>query len=104
MSAIIVTSSTIGLSTDVEPYEFWPYTTIVEDVAMELNASDAVANFQAGLVEVFRDNGIQAYLDNKTVFVVETFEGRLWYIGFKDGRCLLGCNARSDHQSGIKKS
>lgn len=83
------------LSGDVEPYEFWSYTTIVHDVVIRM-LMDKMGNFRDRLITIFQNCGIDAVRDNKTAFGVKDSDGKIWYMGFKDGFFTLGFSTWSD--------
>lgn len=92
------------LGDEAVPLEFWPYTTIVTDTILEL-PREKVSDLQARLITQFNEAGIKAYTDNKTAFGVKDENGRIWYIGFKDFRCVLGTGIRTDSwNKAVRKS
>lgn len=98
------------LNYDVEPVEFWPYTTIVLDRIMVLKRwgddPDPVGGLKQDLLCLFWEHGFEgAYDDNKIAFGITNRKDEdrkrspTVFIGFYDGQCSLGLSVHSlDHQ------
>lgn len=84
------------LGVDVKPVVFWPYTSIVQEVILKM-PENKVAGLRLRLIKIFREDKINAHIDNKTVFGVEDQEGKIWYLGFKDCNFYLGTSVHSEH-------
>lgn len=82
------------LSLNIEPYEFWPYTTIVRDEIVRL-PRDRVGDLHNKLIEAFVEHGIKAHVDNKTVFGIK-YNYRILYLGFYDFQFSIGDSVHSD--------
>lgn len=89
---------------DLEPYEFWGYTTHVQDVAFSGPRGKSSNNMEHKLYDRFRMAGIKCSEQNKAVFGIKDRHGKLWYIGFYDFRISVGLSVRSDdHVRAIRK-
>jgi hypothetical protein len=84
------------LDYDVEPEEFWPYTSMVTDAILSIPRKPSVVLLEKQLLDMFNEAGIKASIDNKTVYAVRDRDGRLWYLGFYDFGFYLGTGVKSD--------
>jgi hypothetical protein len=83
------------LDYEVEPVEFWPYTTHVRDVVFSAPRKE-VASLNEELLRIFKAAGIKAYADNKCAFGMRDHKLRMWYLGFKDFTFNLGLSVEPD--------
>lgn len=96
-------------STYLQPYEFWPYTTVVMNRILEYEPAwlrgegsessgrQAVDRLREELVARFKQAGINCVVDNKTAFGLrDIVTDRLVYIGFYDGRVSVGYSVTAD--------
>lgn len=92
------------LDYELEPVEFWPYTTIVTDVVFT-GPREQFDDLNKELVRMFKEQGIEAYIENKCAFGVKDHRGSMWYLGFKDFRFDLGMSVRPDQgKQPVRKS
>jgi len=86
------------LDSDIEPVEFWPYTTNVREVIFQTDykAGDGYSKIQSDLLALFKEHGFICEPDNKIAFGVKTGDGKVYYIGFKDWRFSIGTSYRTD--------
>lgn len=88
---------------ELEPVEFWPYTTIVHEVVFT-GPRDSFNRIEKDLVDKFKTAGINIGADNKTAYGVKDYKGKIWYFGFKDFWFDLGMAVDSrDHKEPIRK-
>ena len=89
---------------ELEPVEFWPYTTIVYDVVMTGHLKHFKPLWEQ-LVKDFKEAGIKACIDNKSAFGLKDHDGKMWYFGFKDFRFDLGTRVMPDlHVHAVRKT
>lgn len=91
------------LEWDIESHEFWPYTSLVQEVAFSAPRK-FFKDIEHELYEKFKKDGFKIGPDNKSAFgVVDRFQ-KIWYLGFYDYRFSLGLSVRSlDHREPIRK-
>lgn len=95
MSVLLYRDGRVILNHAIIPYEFWPYSTHVEDIALSGARADFMHIYD-DLLELFKGYRIRTEVDNKTAFGVKDFSGRVWYLGFKDSQFHLGLRVRPD--------
>lgn len=88
------------LDPELEPMAFWPYTTIVHERLFSAPVDAKAKEFLAKLIKQFRDEGINAYEENKCAFEFvdhgPNYESKVYYVGFKDGLFHVGLSVRAD--------
>lgn len=81
---------------DLEPVEFWPYTTRVTDIVL-LAPRDDFRMMYPCLIRRFQEAGIKAYDDNKVAFGARRpKQDQVWYFGFYDFSFSLGLSVAPD--------
>jgi hypothetical protein len=84
------------LNENLKPVAFHPYTSSVRDriFQAEYNHDDQIYDLQNQLIELFREAGINAYRDNKTVFELDYNESSIFY-GFYDWTFSIGLSCKT---------
>lgn len=93
---------------DINPIDFWPYTSWVTDRILEIDtwngdqdsrdaARAEVEEIKNYLLDLFNASGIPARLDNKIVFECATRSGKTFYVGIYDGNLSVGFGMGSDY-------
>lgn len=82
------------LDYEIEPVEYWPYTTWVHEAVFE-GPRDKFRDLEEHLRNLFNTSGIRVGMENKAAYGVKDYKDRIWYLGFYDFRFTIGMTVSS---------
>lgn len=98
----------IHLPYEAEITAFYAYTSMTRKriIEMEYAHNDSLSKLRDNMIVLARQSGIDAYLDNKTVFEVTHMDGGKLYFGWYDGKFSIGLDVwteRAENERRIRR-
>jgi hypothetical protein len=75
--------------------KFLPYQHVVTSPHMIIGNSVEITQIQKSLVQKFKSEGVNAYIDNRSVFVMSINDHQDFCVGFYDNTMMIGSTYQS---------